>query len=198
MISWVIEVLAAYIVWCHRLSVRGPVWEHDISVQSWGGTIQHSFIFICRSQHFPYRRLLELNPNTRPPHMTCTKGSKTFSKDSFPKRAWDQNARQARVYTDMSNGSSKSRSWHKHSRCCIIMGSCSLWDVCVARRAAALTACFRVEWPCYGVLFILCHSSRPRIQWCRAKDAMEAVPWQVMNMVRRASDVGMRNNSGIL
>ena len=41
-IPWVAEVLAAYTVWHHHPSARGPVWECDISVQRCGGTIQCS------------------------------------------------------------------------------------------------------------------------------------------------------------
>src|SRR5882724_6526373 len=38
-IPMVIKGHATYIEWCHHLSVRGPVREHDISIQSWGDTI---------------------------------------------------------------------------------------------------------------------------------------------------------------
>jgi len=61
-----------------------------------------------------------------------------------------------------------------------------------------LTAHFRVEQLSHGAPLISCQSSRPRTQCHRVKDETEAVVQQVMNMVKRASDAGMRNDSGIL
>jgi len=65
------------------------------------------------------------------------------------------------------------------------------------RMLVTLTAHLRVKWPNQGAPFIWCHNLRPRSQ-CHIVDAeTEAVPRQVMNMVNRASEAGIRSSSGI-